>query len=80
MKEVILLEIKLPVQVREFSAVTDAICAIHGKEVFTRQVGPNLQLFKKHDPKVDQDGQSLSIVAIQSTPGVDHHTGVTTSS
>lgn len=43
----IVLELKLPVPVKELAAVTDALCKIHGKDrLFMRQVGPMLQLYK----------------------------------
>jgi len=43
----IVLELKLPVPVKELAAVTDALCKIHGKNtLFMRQVGPMLQLYK----------------------------------
>lgn len=43
----IVLELKLPVPVKELAAVTDALCKIHGKNtLFMRQVGPMLQIFK----------------------------------
>lgn len=44
----IVLELKLPVPVKELAAVTDALCKIHGKNtLFMRQVGPMLQLYKR---------------------------------
>lgn len=44
----IVLELKLPVLVKELVVVTDALCKIHGKNVlFMRQVGPMLQLYKQ---------------------------------
>lgn len=43
----IVMELKLPVPVKELAAVTDALCKIHGKNtLFMRQVGPMLQLYK----------------------------------
>jgi len=43
----IVLELKLPVPVKELAAVTDALCKIHGKNtLFMRQVGQMLQLYK----------------------------------
>lgn len=54
----IVLELKLPVPVKELAAVTDALCKIHGKNtLFMRQVGPMLQLYKRRaaSPPNDTD-------------------------
>ena len=43
----IVLELKLPVPVKELAADTDALCKIHGKNtLFMRQVGTMLQIHK----------------------------------
>ena len=43
----IVLEIKLPVPVKELATISDALGRIHGKDkLFMRQVGPMLQIFK----------------------------------
>ena len=43
----IVLELKLPVPVKELAADTDALCKIHGKNtLFMRQVGMMLQIHK----------------------------------
>ena len=41
------MEIKLPVPVKELAAISDALCKIHGKgRLFMRQVGTMLQIYK----------------------------------
>ena len=52
----IVLEIKLPVAVKDLAAIAEALGKIHGKNVlFMRQVGQMLQLYKTerpaHNPK-----------------------------
>jgi hypothetical protein len=43
----IVLELKLPVPVKELAAITDALCKIHGKgSLIMRQVGSMLQIYK----------------------------------
>ena len=43
----IVLELKLPVPVKELASITDALCKIHGKgSLFMRQVGSMLQIYK----------------------------------
>ena len=45
--ETIVLELKLPVPVKELVAVTNSLTKIHGKDtLFMRQVGTLLQIYK----------------------------------
>jgi hypothetical protein len=49
--ERIILEIKLPVPVKELAAVVDALAKLHGRgNVYMREAGPMLQLYKPAKP------------------------------
>jgi hypothetical protein len=49
--ERILLEIKLPVPVKELAAVAEAMTKLHGRgNVYMREAGPMLQLYKTEKP------------------------------
>ena len=53
----VVIELKLPVPVKELAAITDALCGIHGKHsLFMRQVGPMLQIYKaqKASPQTEK--------------------------
>lgn len=57
--EHIILEIKLPVPVRELAAISRAITEIHGKDVFMRQAGTHLQLYKTSPDAGDPGSMQL---------------------
>jgi hypothetical protein len=49
--ERIILEIKLPVPVKELAAVAEAMTKLHGRgNVYMREAGPMLQLYKPEKP------------------------------
>jgi len=58
--EHIIIEIKLPVPVRELAAISRGITEIHGKDVFLRQLGTHLQLYKRSRDESDPGSMQIT--------------------